>query len=106
VSKSLLVELAAVPEPEEQLRLWDEARAGGLGVRGLRAARKGGGPAPGQAPLEACLAEARRLLARLERLAPPEPGDATLEALMAAHAAIGRRLGALAGTARHRGRRG
>lgn len=98
VSKSLLIELAAVPDPEAQLRLWDEAKAGGLGVRGLRAARAEGGAAPKKAPLAAALAEARRLLARLGRLGPPpEPDDPALVALLEAHAAIGRRLAELAG---------
>jgi ParB family transcriptional regulator, chromosome partitioning protein len=100
VSKSLLVELAAVPDAGEQLRLWDAVRAGGLTVRGVRAARgKGEPPAPRQQPrpAEAAVAEARRLLGRLERLTPAtadEPAGAMAE-LQALHAAIGKRLEAL-----------
>ncbi|MEK0085363.1 ParB/RepB/Spo0J family partition protein [Benzoatithermus flavus] len=98
VSKSLLIELAAVPDEALQLRLWDEVKAGGLGVRALRAARRAapGGPArPRPAPLASCLAEARRLLARLEKLPPVDPAEPALAALAAVHAALGRRLASL-----------
>jgi ParB family chromosome partitioning protein len=104
VSRSLLIELAAVPEPAEQLRLWDAAKAGGLGVRGIRAARAGAPVAarPRQDPAAAALAAARRLLARLERLESAALADGTLDELVAVHAAIGHRLEALAGRRRRR----
>jgi ParB family chromosome partitioning protein len=107
VSKSLLVELAAVPDTGEQLRLWDAVRTGGLTVRGVRAARAGGEvPRPPSAPAAAAIAAARRLLGRLERLTPAaaaEPAGAMAE-LEALHAAIGQRLAALAAGQGH-GRR-
>jgi len=107
VSKSLLVELAAVPDAGEQLRLWDAVRTGGLTVRGVRAARATGeAPAPRPGPAAAAVAAARRLLGRLERLTPAaaaEPAGAMAE-LEALHAAIGKRLTALAAGSGH-GRR-
>jgi len=107
VSKSLLVELAAVPDAGEQLRLWDAVRTGGLTVRGVRAARATGeAPAPQPGPAAAAVAAARRLLGRLERLTPAaaaEPAGAMAE-LEALHAAIGKRLTALAAGSGH-GRR-
>jgi ParB family chromosome partitioning protein len=114
VSKSLLVELAAVPDAGEQLRLWDAVKAGGLTVRDVRAARgQDGAPAnrrqPGPAaadPLAAVVREAERLLGRLERL-PTDgslgPADA-LERLHGLHRAIGRQLEKLAGRVRRRKR--
>jgi ParB family chromosome partitioning protein len=107
VSKSLLVELAAVPDAGEQLRLWDAVRTGGLTVRGVRAARATGeAAAPQPGPAAAAVAAARRLLGRLERLTPAaaaEPAGAMAE-LEALHAAIGKRLTALAAGSGH-GRR-
>ena len=111
VSKSLLVELAAVPDAGEQLRLWDAVRTGGLTVRGVRAARGGeavAGPAPAAPadPLAGALPVAERLLRRLQRL----PGDgragsaAALERLRELHRSIGRELDKLAGRVR-RGKR-
>jgi ParB family chromosome partitioning protein len=109
VSKSLLIELAAMQDETEQLRLWDAAKVGRLGVRGLRAARNGTAPAgllsPRKSPLAVAVAEARRLLARLERLLPPEPDNPALLELEAAHAAIGRRLKALTRSGRKGGPR-
>jgi ParB family chromosome partitioning protein len=109
VSKSLLVELAAVPDAGEQLRLWDAVRSGGLTVRGVRAARSTGeapAPRPRPGPAAAAVAAARRLLARLERLTPvaaaAEP--AAMAELRALHAAIGKRLETLA-TGHGHGRR-
>ena len=113
VSKSLLVELAAVPDAAEQLRLWDAVKGGGLTVRGVRAARgraaadaTGERPRrPGAAaadPLLALAREAERLLRRLERLpadGPLGPAEA-LERLRGAHRALGRQLEKLAGRAR------
>lgn len=109
VSKSLLVELAAVPDPQEQLRLWDAVKNGGLTVRGVRAARsapKATREASTEEPLPRLAAEAERLLARIERLpadGPLGPAQA-LERLQAAHRAIGRALERLAGRTR-RGKR-
>jgi ParB family transcriptional regulator, chromosome partitioning protein len=102
VSKSLLIELAAVPDAGEQLRLWDAVRSGGLTVRGVRAARgkdEPPAPRPPLRPAEAAVAEARRLLARLERLTPAAVAEpaAMLAELRRLHAAIGRRLDLLAG---------
>jgi ParB family chromosome partitioning protein len=105
ISKSLLVELAAVPDPNEQLRLWDAVKAGGLTVRAVRERRGGEGasrPRPGLA--EAALADARRLLARLEHADPTAlagAGDA-LDRLQALHAAIGGQLDRLAAGMDHR----
>jgi hypothetical protein len=107
VSKSLLIELAAVTDPSEQLRLWDAVKDGGLTVRGVRAARGAETPPtarrkPAVDPLAGVLAEAERLLGRLERL-PAEgvlgPSDA-LERLHTLHRAIGRQLEKLAGRVR------
>lgn len=111
ISKSLLIELAAVTDPNEQLRLWDAVKNGGLTVRGVRAARGAEVPPvarrkPAADPLAGVVAEAERLLGRLERL-PAEghlgPADA-LERLHTLHRAIGRQLEKLAGRVR-RGRR-
>jgi ParB family chromosome partitioning protein len=99
ISKSLLVELAAVPDPTEQLRLWDAVKAGGLTVRAVRERRGGeGAPRPRPGLAEAALADARRLLARLEHADPAVlagAGDA-LDRLQALHAAIGGQLDRLA----------
>ena len=108
VSKSLLVELASVADPAEQLRLWDAVKSGGLTVRGVRAAR--GGEATSAAtpldPLAGAVPAAERLLRQLQRL----PGDgqvgsaAALERLHTLHRAIGSELEQLAGRVR-RGKR-
>lgn len=97
VPKSLLVELAAVPDPAEQLRLWDAVKAGGLTVRAVRA-RRGGkrGERPQPGPAEAALAEARRLLVRLEGTEPTTLTGDALARLQALHAAIGGQLDRLA----------
>ncbi len=119
VSKSLLVELAAVPDPAEQLRLWDAVKAGGLTVRGVRAARAsggGGGDKPQAAatptaaaaaggdadPLAGLVPDAERLLRRLRRLpADGQAGSAgAFERLRALHRTIGRELEGLAGRVR------
>lgn len=96
VSKSLLVELAAIADPQEQLRLWDAVKSGGLTVRDVRAARgqvrTTARPQPAIAA--ALLADARRLLDRLERL-DADQAAAAPEAwgeLVAVHRAIGERL--------------
>lgn len=109
VSKSLLVELAAVPDRAEQLRLWDAVKAGGLTVRGVRAvrgsAKASGVPKPSVA--DALLADARRILARLERLTP-EAAAASREAwqeLVTVHSAIAERLAELAAAAKPPARR-
>lgn len=109
VSKSLLVELAAVPDRAEQLRLWDAVKAGGLTVRGVRAvrgtAKAGGAPKPSVA--DALLADMRRILARLERLTP-EAAAASREAwqeLVTVHSAIAERLAELAAAAKPPARR-
>jgi ParB family chromosome partitioning protein len=109
VSKSLLIELAAVPDAGEQMRLWDAVRSGGLTVRGVRAARgTGEAPVPRARPgaTAAAVAEARRLLARLERLTPAVAAAelAAMAELQALHAAIGKRLATLA-TGHGHGRR-
>lgn len=96
VSKSMLVELAAIGDPAEQLRLWDEVKSGGLTVREVRAARGQVKTTSRRQPAlaETLLAEARRMLDRLERLdgslvaAAPE----TWGELIAVHQAIGERL--------------
>lgn len=104
VSKSLLIELASIPEPDEQLRLWDSVKAGGLTVRAVRAARRQDAvprPARRAQPelATAALADARRLLTRLERATPETlQGDRQrLADLAALHAEIGRRLAVLLG---------
>lgn len=110
VSKSLLVELAAVDDPAEQLRLWDAVRAGGLTVRGVRAAR-GAEPVRardtgGADGLANAALDAERLLRRLEKL--PRGGQAgsgeAFDRLRAAHRSIGRALDELAGRVRRRQR--
>lgn len=98
VSKSLLVELAAIADPKEQLRLWDAVKTGGLTVRDVRAARSSrAAPRAAATGGEAALAEAKRLLARLERLMPALadlPAEAASE-LLALYGALGEQLAGL-----------
>lgn len=105
VSKSLLIELAAVDDPDEQLRLWDAVKAGRMTVRAVRAAR--GGNTDGRAAshrkpnhAQAVLAEARRLLDRLQHTTVTEAlrtDKAALAQLQTLHVAMGERLATLIG---------
>lgn len=92
-SKSLLIELAMIPDPTQQLRLWDEVKAKGLTVRAVRAARqpRDGEPEP---PTRALLHLAAGLLRRLEAMpaAALEADPEALAELRALHDAMGRRL--------------
>lgn len=95
-SKSLLVELAAIPDPALQLRLWDEVKDKGLTVREVRAVRP-----PRAARREPATEVLRRLADDLGRRLETLTSDAllgdpdTVAALQALHATIGRRLDAL-----------
>lgn len=109
VSKSLLVELAAVPDRAEQLRLWDAVKAGGLTVRGVRAVRGSAkaGDTPKPSLADALLTDARRVLAKVERLTPEAAAASrdTWHELVAVHTAIAERLAELAAAGKPQVRR-
>lgn len=83
VSRSLLVEIARVRDPEAQAALWEEAKAGALTVRAARQKRRETAPA-----LPRALTSVRRCTAQLGKLEAVELEDADREALVALRARI------------------
>ncbi|WP_431857455.1 ParB/RepB/Spo0J family partition protein [Azospirillum sp.] len=78
VTRSLLVEIARVRDPEAQLVLWEEAKAGALTVRAVRAKRREMPPLRVRA-----VATAQRCAKQLGRLDAAALEDADRKALMA-----------------------
>lgn len=78
ISRSLLVEIARVRNPEAQLALWEEAKAGALTVRAARAKRREAPPL-----LVRAVATARRCAKQLGRLDAAALEDADRDALVA-----------------------
>ncbi|HYH39816.1 MAG TPA: ParB/RepB/Spo0J family partition protein [Azospirillum sp.] len=78
VTRSLLVEIARVRDPEAQLALWEEAKAGALTVRAARAKRRETPPLRVRA-----VAAARRFAKQLGKLDATALEDADREALVA-----------------------
>jgi ParB family chromosome partitioning protein len=105
VSRSLLIELAQIDDPQQQLQLWRIVKLGGLTVRDMRQERRIGTIADGDAqptaaPVrkpKAVLRAASRLIADLRSLPPTAYQDATLVArLRELQDTIARRLEELA----------
>lgn len=101
VSRSMLVELATIDDPERQLALWDRACQGALTVRAVRAEKAGQGAAnPATAGLSndrvtVALRHVDRTVTALEQL---RVGPAGLTDGQRAHlAALSRRINALIG---------
>ena len=101
VSRSMLVELATIDEPERQLALWERACQGSLTVRAIRAEKAGNAPAnPATAGLSTdqvtvALRHVDRTVTALEQL---KVGPAGLTDWQRAHlAALSRRISALMG---------
>lgn len=101
VSRSMLVELATIDDPDRQLALWGRACQGALTVRAIRAEKAGQGPAnPATAGLSAdhvtvALRQVDRTVTALEQL---RVGPAGLTDGQRAHlAALSRRINALIG---------
>jgi len=105
VSRSLLIELAQIDDPQQQLRLWQISRSGGLTVRDIRQERRTRATTEGNvqqaaAPVrkpKAVLNAASRLVADLKSLPLAACRDATLVArLRELQDTIARMLEALA----------
>lgn len=101
VSRSMLVELATIDEPERQLALWERACQGALTVRAIRAEKAGNAPVnPATAGLSTdrltvALRQVDRTVTALEQL---KVGPAGLTDGQRAHlAALSRRINALMG---------
>lgn len=101
VSRSLLIELATIDEPERQLALWERACQGSLTVRAIRAEKaEAAPPNPATAGLSTdkvtvALRHVDRTVTALEQL---KVGAAGLTDGQRAHlAALSRRIGALLG---------
>lgn len=101
VSRSMLVELATIDEPERQLALWERACQGALTIRTIRAEKAGNAPAnPTTAGLSndrvtVALRQVDRTVTALEQL---QVGPAGLTDGQRAHlAALSRRITALMG---------
>lgn len=101
VSRSMLVELATIDEPERQLALWERACQGSLTVRAIRAEKAGNAPVnPATAGLSAdqvtvALRQVDRTVTALEQL---KVGPSGLTDGQRAHlAALSRRISALMG---------
>jgi ParB family transcriptional regulator, chromosome partitioning protein len=104
VSRSLLIELAQINDSEQQLRLWQIVKSGGLTIRDMRLQRRMGTAAEGDTQPKAAavrkpktvLSAASRLVADLRSLPPAAYQDATLVArLRELHDMIARMLEAL-----------
>jgi ParB family transcriptional regulator, chromosome partitioning protein len=104
VSRSLLIELAQIDDSEQQLRLWQIVKSGGLTIRDMRQQRRMGTAAEGDTQPKAAavrkpkavLSAASRLTADLRSLPPAAYQDATLVArLRELHDMIARMLEAL-----------
>lgn len=101
ISRSMLVELATIDEPERQMALWDRACQGSLTVRAIRAEKAGNAPAnPATAGLSSdkvtvALRHVDRTVTALEQL---KVGPSGLTDGQRAHlAALSRRISALMG---------
>ncbi|MFV3130606.1 ParB/RepB/Spo0J family partition protein [Niveispirillum sp. KHB5.9] len=101
VSRSMLVELATIDEPERQLALWERACQGSLTVRAIRAEKAGDAPAnPATAGLSndkvtVALRHVDRTVTALEQL---QVGPSGLTDGQRAHlSALSRRITALMG---------
>lgn len=101
VSRSMLVELATIDEPERQVALWQRACDGTLTVRAIRAEKGGArratpaGTEPADDRLTVALRQVDRTVTLLEQL---RPAPANLTDGQRAHlAALSRRIDALIG---------
>ncbi|AUN33005.1 chromosome partitioning protein ParB (plasmid) [Niveispirillum cyanobacteriorum] len=101
ISRSMLVELATIDEPERQMALWDRACQGSLTVRAIRAEKAGNAPTnPATAGLSSdkvtvALRHVDRTVTALEQL---KVGPSGLTDGQRAHlAALSRRISALMG---------
>lgn len=73
ISKSILLEIASIPNPEEQIALWQQVRWGSVTVKAARkAVKEGTTPRKTPSPAEQMLAMGRSFTRKLSQVEPDE----------------------------------
>jgi len=88
ITKSVLIEITRLKTLEEQLKIWEEVKRGGLTVRVARAKKSGASPTPSISPTNKSLVAGRKFVRTLKELRTEDitiNQDARIELLSIRH---------------------